>query len=196
VLLHGRGMRPTDLLWKELYDELERLGRRAPALLLVDGGDHSYYHDRHDFAWGTHTLRAIEATRRDLHASSKTAIGGFSMGGFGAFDLARSKAFCAVGGHSPAIFPSGAETPAGAFDSAEDFAAHDLLRLAREGARFHGARLWLDVGRDDPFRATTIELAKLSGARLNVWPGGHDTRYWRSHVSDYLGFYADALANC
>jgi hypothetical protein len=86
-------MRPTDLLWKELYDELERLGRRAPALLLVDGGDHSYYHDRHDFAWGTHTLRAIEATRRDLHASSKTAIGGFSMGGFGAFDLARSEAF-------------------------------------------------------------------------------------------------------
>jgi S-formylglutathione hydrolase FrmB len=189
-------MEPEDLLWKEMYDELERLGRRAPALLLVDGGDHSYYHDRREFAWGTNTLRAIEAARRDLRASSKTAIGGFSMGGFGAFDLARSKAFCAVGGHSPAIFRSGAETPAGAFDSAEDFAAHDLLRFARKGERFHPARLWLDVGRDDSFRATTVELAKLSGARLNVWPGGHDTRYWRSHVADYLRFYAEALANC
>lgn len=189
-------MRPQDLLWKELYDELERLDERAPALLFVDGGEHSYYHDRRDFAWGSHTLLAIAAARRALHADSKTAIGGFSMGGFGAFDLARSQAFCAVGGHSPAIFRSGAETPAGAFDDAEDFAAHDVLRFAREGERFHGARLWLDVGRSDPFRATTIELAKLSGARLNVWAGGHDTRYWRSHVAQYLRFYADALAGC
>jgi hypothetical protein len=52
VLLHGRGMRPKDLLWKELYDELQRLDKRAPALLLVDGGEHSYYHDRRDLPGG------------------------------------------------------------------------------------------------------------------------------------------------
>jgi S-formylglutathione hydrolase FrmB len=189
-------MRPKDLLWSELYDELERLGERAPALLLVDGGEHSYYHDRQDFAWGSHTLRAIEAARRALHAGSNTAIGGFSMGGFGAFDLARAKAFCAVGGHSPAIFRSGAETPAGAFDDAEDFARHDLLRFARQGERFHGAPLWLDVGRDDPFHLTTVELAKQTGASLHVWPGGPDTHYWRVHIGEYLRFYADALAEC
>ena len=36
----------------------------------------------------------------------RVAIGGISMGGFGAFDIARLHpgAFCAVGGHSPAIW--------------------------------------------------------------------------------------------
>jgi pimeloyl-ACP methyl ester carboxylesterase len=196
VLLHGRGMRPKDLLWKELYDELERLGDRAPALLLVDGGEHSYYHDRRDFAWGSHTLRAIETGARELETNGRVAIGGISMGGFGAFDLARKRRFCAVGGHSPALFRSGAETPAGAFDDAEDFERHDVLGAARRGEHFHGAPLWLDVGRSDPFRETTGELARLTGARAYLWPGGHDTRYWRSHIAEYLRFYADALSEC
>jgi hypothetical protein len=196
VLLHGRGMLPKDLLWEELYDELERLDERAPALLLVDGGDSSYYHDRRDFAWGAHTLSAITAAERELGTDGRVAIGGISMGGFGAYDIGRVRDFCAVGGHSPAIFRTGADTPAGAFDDAEDFARHDVLRFAREGERFQGARLWLDVGRDDPFRATTVELAKATRARLHVWRGGHDTRYWRSHVAEYLRFYADALSEC
>jgi hypothetical protein len=29
-----------------------------------------------------------------------------------------------------------------------------------------------------------------------VWPGKHGSRYWRSHMGDYLRFYADALAQC
>jgi predicted esterase len=87
VLLHGRGMEPKDLLWEELYAELERLGDRAPALLLVDGGESSYYHDRRDFAWGTHTLATVEAAERELETNGRIAIGGISMGGFGALDL-------------------------------------------------------------------------------------------------------------
>jgi S-formylglutathione hydrolase FrmB len=73
-------------------------------VLLVDGGDHSYYHDRDDFDWGTHVLRdAIPAARRRLNTDpGREAIGGFSMGGFGALDLARQRRFCAVGGHSAA----------------------------------------------------------------------------------------------
>jgi S-formylglutathione hydrolase FrmB len=196
VLLHGRGMKPKDLLWGELYDTLESLGKRAPALLLVDGGESSYYHDRRDFAWGAHTLKAIAAAERKLGTDGRVAIGGISMGGFGAFDLARGHAFCAVGGHSPALFRSGAETPAGAFDDAEDFERHDVLDAARSGERFGGARIWLDAGRDDPFRETTVELGRLTGTRAHVWPGGHDTHYWREHVDEYLRFYADALAGC
>ncbi len=196
VLLHGRGMEPEQLLWEELYDELERLGERAPALLLVDGGESSYYHDRRDFAWGSHTLRAVDAAERKLKTNGRVAIGGISMGGFGAFDLARRREFCAVGGHSPALFRSGGETPAGAFDDAEDFERHDVLGAARAGERFRGARLWLDVGRDDPFHGTTLELSRITGARTYVWPGGHDTRYWRAHMREYVRFYADALSEC
>jgi len=31
---------------------------------------------------------------------------------------------------------------------------------------------------------------------MHVWPGGHDFTYWNAHWSDYLGFYAQALATC
>jgi S-formylglutathione hydrolase FrmB len=44
-----------------------------------------------------------------LHADPRrVAIGGISMGGFGAYDLARLDPgrFCAVGGHSAAIWPA------------------------------------------------------------------------------------------
>ena len=194
VLLHGRRMVPRDLLWEELYDGLERLGRRAPAVVLVDGGDHSYYHDRRDSAWGRSTLRVIDAAERRLGTNGRVAIGGISMGGFGAFDIARRHPFCAVGGHSPALFRAAGDTPAGAFDDADDFARHDVLGAARSGERF-APRRWLDVGSDDPFRPATIELGRLLRTSVHVWPGGHDTHYWRN-LDEYLSFYANALERC
>lgn len=115
VLLHGRGGSPDDIASYGLRAELERLGDRAPAVLLVNGGDHSYYHDRADGRWGSYVLdEAIPAGIRRLRADGRrVAIGGFSMGGFGAFDLARlrPRQFCAVGGHSPALWRTGGETP-------------------------------------------------------------------------------------
>jgi enterochelin esterase-like enzyme len=27
-------------------------------------------------------------------------------------------------------------------------------------------------------------------AQLHVWPGGHDSGYWHSHMRQYLAFYA------
>jgi hypothetical protein len=71
-----------------------------------------------------------------------------------------------------------------------------VLGAARRGEGFGGARLWVDVGRSDPFRDPTLELARLTRARVHLWPGGHDTRYWRSHVAEYLRFYADSLSEC
>ena len=72
-----------------------------------------------------------------LHADPRrVAIGGISMGGFGAYDLARLRPqrFCAVGGHSAALWLRGGDSAAGAFDDAADFARHDVVALAR-GAR-------------------------------------------------------------
>lgn len=201
VLLHGRGSGPDDVASYGLREELERLGDRAPAVLLVNGGDHSYYHDRADGRWGSYVLdEAIPAGIRRLRADGRrVAIGGFSMGGFGALDLARLRPgrFCAVGGHSPALWRTGGETPVGAFDDAADFDRHDLFGdpLGR------GQRVWLDVGADDPFHDAPVADAALlsrSGARItaNVWPGDHSTAYWREHLRTYLAFYVAALADC
>jgi S-formylglutathione hydrolase FrmB len=196
VLLHGRGMSVREAAFPELFDALDRLGRGAPTVLIVDGGDHSYYHDRSDFPWGSATLKLIRSAPARFGTNPrKVAVGGFSMGGFGALDLARSHRFCAVGGHSPALWRSGGETPAGAFDNAEDFQRHDVIGAATRGV-YGGASVWLDVGDRDPFLEASRELGRRLGVQVHVWPGEHGTRYWRDHVDEYLRFYAASLARC
>jgi pimeloyl-ACP methyl ester carboxylesterase len=86
----------------------------------------------------------------------RIAIGGLSMGGFGAYDLARlnPERFCAVGGDSPALWLNREESAAGAFDNAEDCARHNVTQTAMESPNpYPGARLWIDVGSEDPFKS-------------------------------------------
>lgn len=125
------------------------------------------------------------------------------MGGFGALDIARLQPgrFCAVGGHSAALWLSGAQSAAGAFDNAEDFARNDVIAAARRRNPYPGLAVWLDVGTQDPFRAADTTLAQLlradgSPVQFHVWPGLHSLTYWNSHWGNYLQFYATALANC
>lgn len=207
VFLHGRGEDGADSnLSDELFAALRALGDRAPAIVFPDGGEASYWHDRADGAWGRYVLdEAIPAAVRRLHADPRRiAIGGISMGGFGAYDLARRAPgrFCAVGGHSPALWQSAGETAAGAFDDAEDFGAHELIAAARsDAAPWRGRPLWLDSGAEDPFRPGIDAFAgalRDGGAepRVRTWPGAHEGDYWRAHMRDYLRFYAAALARC
>jgi hypothetical protein len=97
---------------------------------------------------------------------------------------------------------TGAETPQGAFDTAEDFDRNNIIALA--GARsqpFGQTRVWIDVGAQDPFVSVDSELARVLRAHgqkitFHVWPGSHSGSYWNKHVDRYLRFYADALADC
>src|SRR5436309_11901142 len=57
VFLHGRSSSASSNLSQPLFDELHRLGARAPVVFLPDGGDHSYWHDRQDGRWGAHLPR-------------------------------------------------------------------------------------------------------------------------------------------
>jgi S-formylglutathione hydrolase FrmB len=206
VFLHGRGGDDRSSLHDPLFAALGRLGERAPVIAFPDGGDHSYWHDRRSGAWGRYVMReaiprAIAATGAD---GARVAIGGISMGGFGAYDLARLHPgrFCAVGGHSPALWQSGGETAPGAFDDAADFSRHDVVAAARRGARgLTRTRLWLDAGTADPFRPGDAAFAaalRRAGAHpsIHAWPGGHTGAYWDRHWAAYLRFYANALAHC
>jgi poly(3-hydroxybutyrate) depolymerase len=200
VFLHGRSSPPESNLRQPLFDALRDLGPRAPVVLLADGGDHSYWHDRRDGKWGTSVLReAIPSALSHSGADGdRVAIGGISMGGFGALDIARlaPRRFCAVGAHSAALWFQGADTPAGAFDDAEDFAGHDLIRLAQTRALYRG-KVWIDVGRDDPFLQADTTLARElrdrgTRVRLDIHGGGHSG--WSHRMGAYLGFYAAACA--
>jgi enterochelin esterase-like enzyme len=202
VFLHGRSSPADSNLSQQLFDTLHNLGARAPVVFLPDGGDHSYWHDRADGRWGSSVLReAIPAALAHSHADRRrVAIGGISMGGFGALDLARlaPSRFCAVGAHSAALWFSGGQTPADAFDDAADFGRHDLIKLAGEG-RTINAPTWLDVGRDDPFAPADRTLAnELRAHGVNVAfqlvSGGHSG--WSHRMPRYLRWYAARLARC
>lgn len=200
VLLHGRSSTPDDMARESIANAVEELGARAPVVLFANGGNHSYYHDRRDGRWGSYILQeAIPAAVRKFHLDGRrVAIGGFSMGGFGALDLARYRRFCAVGGHSAAMWRTGGETPAGAFDDAEDFERNDVIALVRSNLHlYRGARVWIDVGTEDPFRSADTELAGLlPEKRFRLWRGGHELSYLDDHAVEILRFYANALRDC
>jgi S-formylglutathione hydrolase FrmB len=203
VFLHGRGARGEESNANAaFFAALHALGDRAPDVVFPNGGEHSYFHARASGDWARYILDEVipQAVRR-LHADGRrVAIGGISMGGFGAFDLARRRPgrFCAVGGHSAALWLRSGDTARGAFDDAADFARHDVVRLARSRGRapWGRARLWLDGGAGDPFRAADETFGTALGIPVRHWAGGHDGAYWSTHYARYLRFYAAALAAC
>lgn len=205
VLLHGRHdpgalsallpeqTGPETLLSNQLLHAVAGLGRRAPVVVLLNGGGHSYFHDRRDGPWGSMLLReAIPDAVRQFGTAGKPAIGGISMGGFGALHLAalEPSRFCAVGVRSAALWTSAGATAPGAFDDAADWARTDVFAAARAG-RYRGLPVWIDDGTHDPFLAADTKLARLlrAGAVLHEWPGGHDDAYWHAHLPAYLGFF-------
>jgi poly(3-hydroxybutyrate) depolymerase len=90
VFLHGYGAAPSDTLSPAFVMALRRLGDRAPVVLLPEG-DTGWWHDRDEGPWGSYVLReAIPAALARSGADrDRVAIGGISMGGFGALDLGR-----------------------------------------------------------------------------------------------------------
>jgi S-formylglutathione hydrolase FrmB len=206
VFLHGRGENEDAGLDGEMFAALHRLGRRGPVIVFPSGGDHSYWHDRADGRWAAYLTDELipQAEERFGTDTSRVAVGGISMGGFGAFDLAlhAGRRFCAVGGHSPALWTAASRTPPGAFDDRGDFARNDVVGAARAHPRgFARQPLWLDAGTRDPFDAgdrAFVGALRAGHVRIHVhrWPGGHDKSYWRAHWGAYLRFYAKALARC
>ena len=208
VFLHGRsGDSETYTNDEPFFEALDDQGERAPVVAFPDGGESSYWHDRDSGRWDAYLMKEVIPQVEDRFGVdvSKVAVGGISMGGFGALDLAMHHRgeFCAAGGHSPALFTSGGESAPGAFDDAEDFAANDVIQAAEtDPGAFEGLPVWLDAGKSDPFVPGVTALTSAlegSGADLTSkgnWRGGHEDDYWNEHWSDYLDFYAKALAQC
>ena len=207
VFLHGRGGSADTFTGDEaMFKGLARLGARAPIVAFPDGGDHGYWHDRAEGDWGTYVMDEVipQITERFDADPGRVAIGGISMGGFGAYDLAllRPGRFCAAGGHSPALWLSGGDSAPGAFDDAEDFERNDVIaKVQSDPGAFGEIPIWNDAGDEDPFLISDVrfdEALESGGADLtaHTWPGGHERGYWDSHWDAYLRFYAGALARC
>jgi predicted esterase len=205
VYLHGRGGYEGTFNDAVLRG-LPLLHGHGPVIAFPAGGDHGYWHDRADGAWDTYVMDEVIplVERRFGVDPDRLAIGGISMGGFGAYDIAlhHPGRFCVVGGHSPALWFEGGETAPRAFDDAADFERNDVVGAVRaDPEAFGDAKLWIDYGTKDPFRVYDegfVEALQAGNADLTAhsWPGAHEGGYWDEHWSDYQRFYVNALAQC
>lgn len=206
VFLHGRG--GSEQSFNEMvFEGLPDLrGRRGTVVAFPDGGDHGYWHNRREGRWATYVMHEVIplVVRRFGIDAGRVAIGGISMGGYGAYNLALAHPdrFCAVGGHSPALWFEAGETAPGAFDNRADFERNDVVETVQDDPDAFGeASVWIDYGATDPFRVYDdgfVDAVRAGKADLSAhsWPGGHDGDYWNAHWPAYQRFYVNALNEC
>ena len=128
--------------------------------------------------------------------TERFALLGWSMGGYGALLLAGrlgAERVSAVVAVSPAMWEDFAQTPAGNFDDAADYAKHDLAGRQDE---LDGIAVRIDCGTEDGF----VAVARAYAAGFDDPPaggfqaGGHDDAYWRRMAPDQLAFVGARLS--
>lgn len=207
-MLHGGGGHREEWVAYNLIDTADeqiRTGHIAPMIIVLPQGDRSYWINHADNGprWGDYVardlVRHIDNTYRTLRSPSARAIGGLSMGGWGALYHAfyRPDIFGIVGAHSPS-FRSESEQVA-FLGAGDEFARKDPLILARQLNGLNRLQIWLDAGDQDPWLPQLTELHQILTDRgiEHYWQtpvGGHDWKYWREQVLDYVRFYGRALS--
>lgn len=201
VLLHfANGSNESFLNNRAFREGVVELGDEAPVIAMPDGDD-SWWHRRASGDWDRYVVReVIPAVSRRFDADPRrVAIGGPSMGGFGAYHLALvyKGRFCAVGGHSAGLWIHDDEAFPGAFDDRADFERNDVIAAVRADPDAFGAiPVWNDYGKFRAGNAAFVAAVRRGDAELtsHVWPGEFDNSY--PHWPQYLRFYANALAAC
>jgi len=201
VVLHGRGGNHTSAFGDELglhryLAQLVRAGARPFAIASVDGGD-SYWHHRRSGedsgAMVTDELLPLLRTRG--LDTSRIALLGWSMGGYGALLLAGrlgSKRVSACVAESPALWLQAGDTAPGAFDDPADYQANTVFGHQQ---RLAGIAVRIDCGTGDGFFPAAQRYARGFSPRPagGFQPGGHTLGYWRRMAPAQLAFVADNI---
>ena len=207
-MLHGRGGHHDEWLAYGLMDVVDReilAGNIAPLIVVLPQGDTGYWADHTGDGprWGAYLVLDlvphIDTTYRTLREARYRAIGGLSMGAWGALhnSFTHPEVFAVAGAHSPSLRPDD-----GLLDflgTGAEFAAKDPVEIAKTSPWLGTLQIWLDTAEEDPWLERAKELHDILTARGidHVWqeyPGGHDWTYWHEHAVDYIRFYAHALA--
>lgn len=185
--------------------DMMRVGQIAEFIIVLPQGDKGYWVDHPNGGplWGTYTARdlvsEVDSRFRTLADRQHRAIGGLSMGGTGALELAvlYPDVFGVVGADSPSLHTY-ASAPS-FYGSRSYFDAHDptyLYKALPDVART--LKLYIDIGELDPWLPEANNFHAMLQAEgvaheWHVYPDGHEGTYWSTHVLDYLLFYSSAL---
>jgi enterochelin esterase-like enzyme len=205
-MLHGAGGNYTewsDSLLPEQLDAMIVTGLVQPMIVVMpDGGERTYWANWDEGPqWSDYmaydVVTEVDSRYRTSAFAAGRAIGGLSMGGLGAMQVAmrHPEIFGVIGAHSPSIRLE--PDPELWFLSPVSFLTHNPIWLASYPSS-QNMTYWLDVGTDDWWRPNIEELRDaLLAAHLNltyrVFPGTHEAEYWIDHVPDYLRFYSESL---
>jgi enterochelin esterase-like enzyme len=206
-MLHGAGGNYTEWTDSFLPEQIDRLiaaDEVQPMIVVMPDDDESTYWANWDNGprWGDYVtddvVAIIDRRYRTLTSPAGRAIGGLSMGGLGALNLAfqHPDVFGVVGSHSPSVRLE--PDPSLWFLTGDNFWEHNPIWLADHASGLDGLRIWLDVGSDDYWLPNIDALhSALVADGLHVewheFPGPHEAEYWIDHVPDYLRYYSGAL---
>jgi len=194
-LLHGLSDDYTAWL---RWTSLERYVRDVPLIVVLPDGDRGWYSDMADgAAYETALLEGlipfVDRYLPTVASGSGRAIGGLSMGGYGAMKLAlkHPEMFCSVAGHSGAYDVVGNNESGIPAQDCCFFLAEKLVKSEAPAIRF-------DCGRDDFLieqnRKFHAHLEKLGIAHeYDEFAGTHDWGYWDEHIQQAIGFHCRAL---
>ena len=205
-LLHGQSGRYDE--WsgygvEMVANDLWKHGKFAQVILVAPQGGLGYWMNQDGGTrWGDYVAKDLvnhlDATYRTIAQREARAIGGLSMGGHGALQIALNfpDLFGAVGAHSPSIRPR--ESAPAFMGGGAFFANRDPLSLIERAEIKSPPRIWLDSGRRDPWKpaAEALHTALTRRGWAHEWrlyDGEHDGWYWGDHLWDYLPFYAKAF---
>lgn len=165
----------------------------------LNSASHTYSQDGYSYGeYYTYiTKELIPFIESHYPISSKRSehyIGGFSMGGFVALNIALNNPdeFSKVGGHSAATWVNPNTVPALLMKQADA----NLFQLAKT-QDLSGLSFYFDHGNSGVtyFIQGEEQLAQILRTRgvavqIHSSPGQHDNAYWRANASNYLLFYA------
>lgn len=219
-LLHGLSDDSTSWLRRS---RIEAYVKDLPLVVVMPDGYRGFYTNNHRGpAYALHIAEeltaVIERTFPVRSARSARAVGGLSMGGYGALRLGLGYAdrYCSVHSHSGAIGwndRGGYAAMARKRNWPPEFVAelkqvfgpspvggpHDLILLAKAAKKARRLpALSLDCGTDDYLLPDNREFTKrLTEAKIpfvyQEHPGAHDWDYWDLHIREALNFHARNL---
>ncbi len=219
-LLHG--LSDDSTAWVR-NSRLEKHSAEYPLIIVMPDGGRGFYTDNHQgpaYArhFGEELPAMIERTFPALLGRGARAIGGLSMGGYGALrvGLGYPKRFCSIHSHSGAVgfrkrrnYVQYAKSRGWDADVARELfrifgpspkgTNHDLLALAQRAKSSRCLpKIQLDCGTEDFLINDNREFVKdLTDSKIPhtylEYPGEHNWDYWDEHIRGALRFHADNL---
>ena len=206
-MLHGAGGNYTEWSDSFLPEQVDRLiaaDQIQPMIVVMpDDGESTYWANWDNGPrWGDYltddVVSTIDQRYRTVAHPADRAVGGLSMGGLGALNLAfqHPDVFGVVGSHSPSVRLE--PDPELWFLTGDNFWEHNPIWLAEHETGLEGLKIWMDAG-DDDWWLPNIEavhaalVAQGIPVEWHEFPGPHEAVYWIDHVPDYLRFYSGAL---